>query len=295
MKNLPNVKGIMLFLPLDFFRYKLRRTEPYNIAWSVMHMNRTKILIASAVFLLLTAIKLFVPSAAIWMREKAKEVLDYDMNYIAVFENISHKLNFGADEAVAVSAVETLSPSAQAKPLCLIVEEAESSGEADETPAEPEAVAAFLAAQAIYSAYDLPENVDYTYAPIPFPYTQPVSGSQSSGFGYRIHPIANELRFHYGTDVSANTGDSVCAFADGTVTFAGYCDSFGNYIRIDHGDGWDSLYAHCSALTVQTGASVTAGEEIAKAGATGLVTGPHLHFELRHDGIYINPEYYIGE
>jgi murein DD-endopeptidase MepM/ murein hydrolase activator NlpD len=109
-----------------------------------------------------------------------------------------------------------------------------------------------------------------------------------------MHPILNEVRFHYGTDVAAYSGESVTAFADGTVSFAGYSDSYGNYITIEHSDGWRSLYAHCSILDVKTGESVSAGQQIALVGSTGQATGPHLHFELTHDGVYSNPEYYVN-
>ena len=161
-------------------------------------------------------------------------------------------------------------------------------------PQLPEAVSAFLESQKEFSNYDLPENVSYDYSPFPDEYSTPVAGYNSSGFGYRVHPIHGDVRFHYGTDFAAWTGERILCFADGTVSFAGYCDSYGNYITVDHADGWQSLYAHCSVLYVSAGQSVSAGELIALVGDTGLVTGPHLHFELTQNGVYTNPEYYVG-
>lgn len=156
----------------------------------------------------------------------------------------------------------------------------------------PQAVQTFLDAQALY-AESLPANVSYEMPSLPFDYTTPVSGYHSSGFGYRVHPVYQDVRFHYGTDFAAYSGEMICAFADGTVTVAAYNESYGNYIVIAHADGWQSLYAHCSKLMVNSGETVTRGEKIALVGATGLATGPHLHFELSCDGTYANPEYYI--
>lgn len=159
-------------------------------------------------------------------------------------------------------------------------------------PEIPAAVAAFLESQEAFSSYQVPDNVSYAYPELPFDYISPVSGTRSSGFGYRQHPIQNEVKFHYGTDFGANTGTSVCAFADGTVRYTGENDSYGKYIMIDHADGYTSFYAHCSEICKISG-SVNMGEEIAKVGQTGAATGPHLHFELQQGSTYLNPEFYI--
>ncbi len=158
----------------------------------------------------------------------------------------------------------------------------------------PEAVSAFLERQAEFTGCALPENVDPSYVELPFDYASPVMGYESSGFGFRLHPILNTVRFHFGTDFAANAGEPVTAFADGVVIFAGSDDSYGKHIRIDHGDGWVSHYCHCSALLVAEGQTVTEGERIALVGSTGLATGPHLHFELCCNGRYFNPEYYLS-
>ena len=129
---------------------------------------------------------------------------------------------------------------------------------------------------------------------LPFAHASPVAGYTSSGFGYRLHPLENKVKFHYGTDFAANSGTAVCAFADGTVLAAGQDDGYGNYVKIRHADGYTTLYGHCSKLLVRAGETVTMGQEIALVGATGKATGPHLHFELMHDGYYYNPEFYLA-
>ena len=153
---------------------------------------------------------------------------------------------------------------------------------------------AFLNEQAVYSGYAVPANVSYAVSELPFAHTSPVAGYTSSGFGYRLHPLENKVKFHYGTDFAANSGTAVCAFADGTVLAAGQDDGYGNYVKVRHADGYTTLYGHCSKLLVRAGETVTAGQEIALVGATGKATGPHLHFELMHDGYYCNPEFYLA-
>lgn len=156
------------------------------------------------------------------------------------------------------------------------------------------AAAAFLERQQAFRDQVLPENVDCAYEPLPFAYALPVAGYRSSGFGFRLHPLLDEVRFHYGTDVAAGSGADIRAFADGTVLAAGFDEGYGNYLVLGHGEGWRSLYAHCSAVSVTAGQWVQRGQVIGQVGATGKVTGPHLHFELMQRGVYRNPEYYIN-
>lgn len=111
----------------------------------------------------------------------------------------------------------------------------------------------------------------------------------SSSYGWRTHPITKERAFHTGTDIPAPAGIPVLASADGVVTEAGRKGTYGNAVVIDHGSNVQTLYAHNSSLTVQAGETVTAGQMIARVGNTGRSTGPHLHFEVRHNGQYTNP------
>lgn len=121
----------------------------------------------------------------------------------------------------------------------------------------------------------------------------PVIAPLSSPFGWREHPIDGDEKFHYGLDLAAETGTPVLAFAAGTVDYIGESDVFGQYLQLRHEGGVTSFYAHCSKLCVQQGQQVAAGEKVAESGATGRVTGPHLHFELKRDGVRLNPLYYI--
>ncbi|MCB2290676.1 peptidoglycan DD-metalloendopeptidase family protein [Clostridium sp. CS001] len=115
----------------------------------------------------------------------------------------------------------------------------------------------------------------------------PSRGSISSSFGVRWG------KMHKGIDIAANLGATISAALDGTVTYAGWQDGYGNVIKMDHGDKVETTYAHCSAITVKKGEVVNQGEKIGEVGSTGNSTGPHLHFEVRKNGEPINPENYI--
>jgi murein DD-endopeptidase MepM/ murein hydrolase activator NlpD len=119
----------------------------------------------------------------------------------------------------------------------------------------------------------------------------PVEGYSriSSSFGYRIHPIFNVQKLHTGIDIPAPTGTAVRAASDGVVIYADWLGSYGKAVMIDHGGGIVTLYAHNSSILVSEGENVSRGQSIAKIGSTGVSTGPHLHFEVRKNGAYVDP------
>lgn len=118
----------------------------------------------------------------------------------------------------------------------------------------------------------------------------PVNGSISSRFGSRG---GSRSSVHTGLDISTSSGTGIRPIAAGTVVYAGYKGSYGNLLIIDHGNGVQSYYAHCSALYVGAGQAVGAGSTIAAVGSTGNSTGPHLHLEIRVNGTPVNPQSYI--
>lgn len=122
----------------------------------------------------------------------------------------------------------------------------------------------------------------------------PVAGPVTSGYGYRIHPIFGERRFHTGIDIGAPYGAAVWAADDGTVVFVGAISGYGNVVIIDHGGGLATTYNHLSASYVSLGERVVRGQRIAAVGCTGYCTGPHLHFEVRVDGHPVDPMPYLS-
>lgn len=120
--------------------------------------------------------------------------------------------------------------------------------------------------------------------------TLPVSGTISSRYG-----VSSNIRSskHTGLDIAASKGTQIKVVADGTVTCAKYSGSYGYLVKVDHGNGLETWYAHTSKMYVKEGQEVKAGDVIALVGSTGNSTGPHLHFEIRINGEHVNPQKYL--
>jgi murein DD-endopeptidase MepM/ murein hydrolase activator NlpD len=130
------------------------------------------------------------------------------------------------------------------------------------------------------------------------PAIQPVSNKNlkrvASGFGYRIDPLYKDSRLHAGLDFSAPTGTPIYATADGEVQIAGFnTDGYGNKVVINHGYGFQTLYAHMVRVIARVGQSIKRGEVIGYVGSTGKSTGPHLHYEVIKRGTKVDPVYYF--
>ena len=127
-------------------------------------------------------------------------------------------------------------------------------------------------------------------------YIWPLPGySPGSAYGWRIHPIWGDMRFHAGEDIGAPSGTPILAADSGVATvIPNNGNGYGNYIMINHGGGRVTLYAHMSAFAVSNGATVTQGQVIGYVGSTGNSTGPHLHFEVRVNGATTDPKSYFS-
>ncbi len=125
------------------------------------------------------------------------------------------------------------------------------------------------------------------------PNIKPSRGPIGSRFGYRIDPINGKQKLHAGVDIAVSPGTPVRAPADGVVSFAGWDEFYGKLVSVDHGYGVLTRYAHNSQIYVQVGQKVSKFDVIAATGNTGRSTGPHLHYEVRVNGIPVNPMNYI--
>jgi murein DD-endopeptidase MepM/ murein hydrolase activator NlpD len=125
-------------------------------------------------------------------------------------------------------------------------------------------------------------------------FASPIPGAAiTSRFGPRVHPIYGDVRIHTGIDFRAATGTPVRAAGAGNVVYAGWRGGYGNTVIIDHGNSLATLYGHLSSISVNVGQRVARGQTIARAGSTGLSTGPHLHFEVRASGVPVDPLGYL--
>lgn len=118
----------------------------------------------------------------------------------------------------------------------------------------------------------------------------PSCTTNSSAYGYRVHPIYGTVKFHAGEDIPAGYGAEILAAASGTVITAGWVSGYGNYTVIDHGGGMMTAYGHQSSFAVSVGQTVTQGQVIGYVGSTGNSTGPHLHFEVYINGSTVDPK-----
>ncbi len=122
---------------------------------------------------------------------------------------------------------------------------------------------------------------------------RPVPGVITSPFGDRVHPIFGTVRAHKGIDFDGDRGEPIIAGADGVVLAAGWRNGYGNTVVLSHGNGFTTLYAHMTDVGVSAGQSVSGGETLGTVGSTGWSTGPHLHLEVRVDGIAVDPGPYL--
>lgn len=118
--------------------------------------------------------------------------------------------------------------------------------------------------------------------------------SITSPFGNRVSPTSGASTYHQGVDLDTGTGDPVYASRAGVVTVAGWGNAAGNYVQINHQDGFSSIYMHLSSSCVSAGQIVSAGELIGATGSTGITTGDHLHFGISYNGVYVNPCNYVA-
>ena len=126
------------------------------------------------------------------------------------------------------------------------------------------------------------------------PNSSPVeAGYNSSSYGWRIDPFNGNKAFHEGLDFPAATGTVIHAAADGIVSMAEHSAAYGNIVKVEHGSGLETRYAHASKLLVKVGERVIKGQAVALVGSTGRSTGPHLHYEIRFNGNSLDPRQYL--
>ncbi|HET9342517.1 MAG TPA: peptidoglycan DD-metalloendopeptidase family protein [Candidatus Eremiobacteraceae bacterium] len=187
--------------------------------------------------------------------------------------------------AQQVYELENLTAAEEARLQALIVEKQRE----DALAVEHAKLAACQARRAAAVAAGLPAPKCIPGLGGPVQFAWPVRGPITSPFGMRVDPVTGQYQLHSGIDIGADYGVPITASADGNVIYAGWYGGYGNAIIIDHGGGWSTLYAHCSAMYVSANQPVRQGQVIGAIGATGWATGPHLHFEIRRNGVPLDP------
>lgn len=264
-----------------------------------------QLLICGSLFVALVAVKLLLPAKMETVNHRLSQLLHQNMDIQSVFSAVGRTFSGETDGREVFQAVfgsreqmiETECPisfqiSREPKAALHLLQQYRNAEQTKTTESEPQKAVSTLA-YVQYSSQNLPEHVSLEQAILGFEYCTPVCGTLTSGFGYREHPVKGEQKFHYGVDLAADQGTVIGCFADGTVTAVGESNSYGKYCIVDHGGGFETLYAHCSRITASSGANVHRGEKLGEVGSTGIATGPHLHFELHREGVYLNPIYYV--
>lgn len=127
------------------------------------------------------------------------------------------------------------------------------------------------------------------------PSGRPVAGRLSSFYGIRRHPLRHRRQFHQGIDIAGAAGESILATAPGIVRWVGRKAGYGKCVMVDHGHGWETLYAHLQSSPVKVGSFVPSQKIIGRMGSSGFTTGPHLHYEVRYLDHPQDPLHFISE
>lgn len=143
------------------------------------------------------------------------------------------------------------------------------------------------------AALDYPDKAIQENIDLGMTMTTPISGRITDDFGWRNHPTAGDVRFHYGQDIAAPRGTEIhCAFS-GVVEEVGNNRSYGNYLYVRYNENLVVFYGHCDSVLVARGDQVSEGQTVALVGSTGISTGNHLHVELKYQGKNLNPNFYF--
>lgn len=229
-----------------------------------------QLVVSAMLFAIIVGVKLTMPDVTMRYRDKALRLMGEEMDVAEVFSTVGQLVGSDTQEALE-NAYQAVFGTQEI--------------EVKNHTADRNAV--------VYSITTTPARTEMLQEVLGFPYADPVQGELTSAFGYRDHPTYEREKFHYGLDISAEKGTVISSFADGTVTAIGNSNELGKYVEVEHADGYTTLYAHCSRITASSGQIVKMGDPIAEVGATGDATGDHLHFELHHGNVYLNPIYYV--
>lgn len=240
-----------------------------------------QVIVCGVLFVALIALKLVMPGHLSTLRGTLGQWLVHEADFISAFSALGRAAGGGADwdDSLSEAYVAVFGGEQKAR---------EVSGELLGVSVAEPGTASSLPQRALPSLAVGEQRI------LGFSYVSPLSGTMTSNFGWRDDPNGGGECFHYGVDIAGEEGADVACFADGSVGAVGESTILGRYVTVNHAGGFSTLYAHCSAITASAGQSVQRGEIIAKVGATGNATGPHLHFEVHDGNEYLNPVYYVA-
>ena len=258
-------------------------------AMPVLSRGLLRVVVCGAVFVVLIALKLLLPGKMAGVRGAVGAWLVRDADFTSAFSAVGHAVSGegGALDAIEDAYVAVFGGEKRAKEVSGAAAVAD--GETKQATAPEQAEAEETLPPRAY-----PASADARQHILGFDYAAPLNGVTTSSFGWREDPATGRETFHYGVDLAADEGTEIECFADGMVGVVAESVELGRYLTVHHENGVMTLYAHCSRITVPSGAAVKRGDKLAEVGSTGNATGPHLHFEV-HDGeVYLDPVYYLS-
>jgi len=217
---------------------------------------------------------------------KISDILEYDINIKELYKTISGY--FGKKEE-AVAEENTIETGELIEETLSVTDDANEPNEKTETTEEiiTPIIEEPVLLEETSSINEMAENAEYIKANYSF--IKPLEGTITSRYGIRNPTVSTVPKYHTGIDIARDTGSKIIAAMEGTVELVSSIGDYGNHIKITNGEV-TTLYAHCNKIYVSQGQKVTQGQEIGEVGATGNVTGPHLHFEIRRNNQYVDPD-----
>ena len=224
---------------------------------------------------------------------KAREILNQDIDFSKIYSFILTQINENQSSTQPEEDEKEIENSSSEEMLQqeqIQNNEENIGGAVEELTPEVETIAiepSTIEEQNVETLSQMEQDANYIKSTISF--VKPVSGTISSIFGLRNPTTSTVPKNHTGTDIAAVTGTKIVSATDGTVTFSNKKGDFGKHLKIQINDVI-IVYAHCNKLYVKEGDFVKQGQEIAEVGSTGNTTGPHLHFEVRYQDRYVDPQ-----
>ena len=258
-------------------RPRAEKNKANSVKQSLIRKMIIQVLVCTAIYLGVYTIQ---HSNQIFPQEvlnKTKEILMYDVSFQTLCDKVNEYIN--KIQPTNKDEVDNTEETVNNVEENIVAEEAtpEAVGGAEEVAVSPEKTQ---------------EELDVEYVKQNLNIIWPLKGTITSKFGTRT-PTEIVTANHYGLDIGGNTGTDIICAMDGTVTLSSSEGDYGKHIRVENGEV-TTLYAHCSKLLVKEGENVKQGQKIAEVGQTGRATGPHLHFEIKRENRFINPEEILG-
>lgn len=255
---------------------------------------KNQILVSIFISLLLLFIKKINISYADEIFEKIDLALTYNTNFKATYDNTYQYLKENVYSKIIVSKDNNYLENKSEKDDEVNVNNSELENSINEEIVEDEKENTEIISENVEVINDNKNlsqmEIDANDIKTKYSFIKPVDGSISSKFGNRNPTSENVPKYHTGIDLAVNTGTEVKAAIDGKVVFVSSEGDYGKHIKVQTGDDIITLYAHCSEIKVNEGDEITNGQIIALSGNTGNTTGPHLHFEIRKENRYVDPE-----